>query len=90
MIGARNAAAHVDGREQGSIGQNHRDAGQGVEVLRIADKQPGDVGQAIARPRVESGLVVVPLGSCCLLADISQPEGNANHSPKKAALAAVA
>ena len=53
VIGARNAATHVGGGEQWSIGQHHRDAGKSVEVLGVADKQPGHVGQAVAWPRLD-------------------------------------
>ena len=50
VIGAGNAAPDVSSGEQRSIRQHHRDAGKGVQILGIADKQPGDVGQTIARP----------------------------------------
>ena len=53
VIGARNAAAHVGGGEQRSIGQHDRDAGKGVEVLCVADEQPGHVGQAVAWTRLD-------------------------------------
>ena len=53
VIGARNAAPHVRSGEQRTIGQHHRDAGKGVEILGIADKQPGDVSQTVAWPGLD-------------------------------------
>ena len=53
MVGARNAAPDVSSGEQRSIGQHHRDAGKGVEILCIADKQSGDVSQTVARPGLD-------------------------------------
>ena len=53
VIGARNAAPDVSSGEQRSLGQHHRDAGKGVEVLCIADKQSGDVSQTVARPGLD-------------------------------------
>ena len=55
MVGTRNAAPDVSSGEQRSLGQHHRDAGKGVEILRIADKQSGDVGQTVARPGLDQG-----------------------------------
>ena len=53
VIGAGNAAPHVRSGEQRSIGQHHRDAGKGVEILCIADKQSGDVSQTVAWPGLD-------------------------------------
>ena len=53
VIGAGNAAPHVRSGEQRTIGQHHRDAGKGVEILGIADKQSGDVSQTVARPGLD-------------------------------------
>ena len=35
------------------IGQHDRDPGKGVEILCVADEQPGHVGQAVAWTRLD-------------------------------------